>query len=123
VRWRGKEWSGRKLARGEAPGRFSILIDNKSIKGIFGTVGENWHWQKGPVVKLKKGTFKLALKDLAGFDGRCDAILFSRDIETPPPNVDPEMRKWGLGSDHDNSFTGKTLTTVYPLNSGLRAIF
>jgi len=28
-----------------------------------------------------------------------------------------------LGSDHDNSFTGKTLTTIYPLNSGLRAIF
>lgn len=97
ARWRGKEWAGRKQAKGEAPGRFSILIDDNAVEGTFGTVGANWQWQKGPVVKLAKGTFKLTLKDLTGFDGRCDAILFARDTEAPPPNADPEMRTWRNG--------------------------
>ena len=97
ARWRGEEWAGRKQAKGEAPGQFSVLVDDEAIEGTFGTIGANWHWQKGPVVKLNKGTFKLALKDLTGFDGRCDAILFSRDMETPPPNADPEMRTWREG--------------------------
>jgi len=94
ARWRGEEWPERKRAKGEPPGRFSILINNNPIAGTFGTEGENWHWQKGPVVQLEKGSFKLALKDLTGFDGRCDAILFSKDMELTPPNSNPEMRKW-----------------------------
>ena len=33
---------------------------------------------------------KIALHDLTGFEGRCDAVLFSLD-ELTPPNRDPEM--------------------------------
>ena len=48
ARWRGRERAGRKQARGEAPGRFSILLDDKAIEGIFGTEAANWHWHKVP---------------------------------------------------------------------------
>ncbi len=104
ARWRGEEWPERKRAKGEAPGRFSILINNNPIEGTYGTKGESWYWQKGPVVQLKEGSFDLELKDLTGFDGRCDAILFSQDIDLTPPNSNPEMREWrkkllGLSSE------------------------
>ncbi len=94
ARWRGEDWPERKRAKGEAPGLFTILINKIPMDGTFGTEGENWHWQKGPVVKLEKGSFGLTLKDLTGFDGRCDAILFSEDLEFIPPNSNPEMREW-----------------------------
>ncbi len=93
-RWRGDGWPMRKRALGKAPGRFNILINGNPIDGTFGTTGQNWHWQKGPIVKIKKGSFKLALKDMTGFDGRCDAILFAPQNATAPPNNDPEMKVW-----------------------------
>jgi hypothetical protein len=40
---------------------------------------------------LPKGKLRLALHDLTGFEGRCDAILFSSDPTFVPPNKDPEM--------------------------------
>ena len=93
-RWRGEKWPKRKRAYGKAPGRFTVLVNGKAIDGTFGIAGENWHWNKGPVVKLKKGSFKLALKDMTGFDGRCDAILFTQQKEVTLPNSDPEMKVW-----------------------------
>jgi hypothetical protein len=93
-RWRGVEWPVRKRALGEAPGQFSILINGNAIEGTYGTTGENWHWRKGPVVSLEEGSFELALEDLTGFDGRCDAILFTQDAEMDPPNCNPEMKRW-----------------------------
>ncbi|MBW8017217.1 MAG: FAD-dependent oxidoreductase [Planctomycetes bacterium] len=93
-RWRGDKWPMRKRAFGKAPGRFTVVVNGKPIDGTFGITGENWHWQKGPVVKLKKGSFKLALKDITGFDGRCDAILFAPQNAIAPPNSDPEMKLW-----------------------------
>ena len=92
--WRGEEWSLRKRAMGDPPGRFQIIINDKAIEETFGTTGNNWHWQEGPVVNLKKGSFELSLKDLTGFDGRCDAILFTPEEETAPPNSNPEMENW-----------------------------
>jgi len=93
-KWRGEEWPERKRALGEAPGRFSILINGKSIEGTYGTTGDDWHWRKGPIVALEEGPFELALEDLTGFDGRCDAILFSQDVAMDPPNCNPEMKRW-----------------------------
>jgi hypothetical protein len=92
--WRGEEWPLRKRAMGDPPGRFQLLINDKAVEGTFGIDDKAWHWQKGPVVKLKKGSFKLSLRDLTGFDGRCDAILFTREPEAAPPNANPEMKRW-----------------------------
>ena len=32
------------------------------------------------------GEATIALHDLTGFEGRCDAILFCRDLDFQPPN-------------------------------------
>ncbi len=74
-----------------SPGKFQLLINGKALNTIFGTELANWHWQKGQVINIKKGNTELSLHDLTGFEGRCDAILFTDNLKLSPPNKDPEM--------------------------------
>nr|WP_321476175.1 FAD-dependent oxidoreductase [uncultured Paludibaculum sp.] len=69
-----------------APGRFQLLVDGKPVAATFGTEGAQWHWQDGGSVRLPKGRVTLVLHDLTGFEGRCDAILFSADPAVRPPD-------------------------------------
>lgn len=69
-----------------APGKFQLLINEEPLSTTFGTVGADWHWQSGGTIKLKKGDISLALRDLTGFDGRCDAIVLTTDPKFRPPN-------------------------------------
>jgi hypothetical protein len=87
---RTKDWVARWDAPG-TPGRFHVLIDGTALPTTFGTVGAAWHWQDGGTVALPQGTVELALHDLTGFEGRCDAIVLTRDPDFTPPNADPEM--------------------------------
>lgn len=73
-----------------APGKFQVLIAGKPLAETFGTEGTDWHWQSGGTVQISDKQVKVALHDLTGFEGRCDAILFSLDDKTPP-NTDPEL--------------------------------
>lgn len=67
-----------------APGKFQLLVDGKPLATTFGTEGADWHWQDGGTVKV--GTeAKIALHDLTGFEGRCDAVLFCADNSFQPP--------------------------------------
>jgi hypothetical protein len=68
----------------KAPGRFMVLVDGKALETELGTVS-GWTWQKAGTVNLKKTTARIELKDLTGFDGRCDALWFSKN-DTPPPS-------------------------------------
>ena len=68
-----------------APGRFQVLIDGKPLAPIFGTEGAAWHWQDGGVAELGRQA-RVALHDLTGFEGRCDALLLSSDLDFRPPN-------------------------------------
>jgi len=68
-----------------APGRFQLILDGKPLAVTFGTEGADWHWQDGGLVTLGSAA-KVALHDLTGFEGRCDAVLFSRDPNFRPPN-------------------------------------
>lgn len=68
-----------------APGRFELRIDGAPRKTVFGTEGADWHWQDGGTVELGERA-TLTLHDLTGFEGRCDAILFARDLEFVPPH-------------------------------------
>ncbi len=87
---RTKDWVARWNAPG-TPGRFQVLLNGKALETTFGTVGAEWHWQDGGEMELAEGKLRLTLHDLTGFEGRCDAILFSRDLSFEPPNADPEM--------------------------------
>ena len=89
---RTKDWVAPWQAPGN-PGRFQLAIDGKPLAITFGTQGAEWHWQDGGLIKLASSA-KLALHDLTGFEGRCDAILFSFDPNYTPPNMVPEMTPW-----------------------------
>jgi hypothetical protein len=74
-----------------APGRFQVLIDGIATSKTFGMSGAAWHWDDGGVVAVEHDVIELALHDLTGFEGRCDAILFSRDLGYLPPDDGPEL--------------------------------
>jgi len=76
----------------QAPGRFEVRINGKII-GEFGQRSGEWGWQKEGTVELSAGEATLALHDLTGFNGRCDAILLTTDAEVPP-NDPKAMRSW-----------------------------
>ena len=83
-----------------APGRFQLLIDGQALETEFGTVSDPWHWQGGGKVTVGASA-TIALHDLTGFDGRCDAILFCGDHAWQPPNelkALAEMRREILGT-------------------------
>ena len=80
---RTKDWVARWGAKGQ-PGRFQIIVNGNPVKASFGTQGAEWNWQAGGPIALKKGTNTLALRDLTGFNGRCDAIYLTLSKEVPP---------------------------------------
>ncbi|MEN6369263.1 MAG: FAD-dependent oxidoreductase [Thermotogota bacterium] len=96
---RTRDWCGprdhspasRRQATEAAPGAFEALVDGKPLDVRFGTDGGDWHWQDGGTVRLPKPWIRLALHDLTGFDGRCDAILLSPDLGFVPPSGNPEL--------------------------------
>jgi hypothetical protein len=93
---RTKDWVAPWKAPG-TPGRFQLVINGKPLPVDFGTRGAEWHWQGGGTVELPAGEITLALHDLTGFDGRCDAIIFTDDPAYRPPDGDElvkERRKW-----------------------------
>ena len=89
---RTKDWVAQWDAKG-APGKFQVLIDGEPLSETFGTVGKDWHWQPGGAVTVDSQKCTLSLKDLTGFDGRCDAIYFTKSSE-PPPNSSDILSDW-----------------------------
>lgn len=69
-----------------SPGRFEVLLNGKALDVTFGTEKASWHWQDGGTIMLKVGDNRLELQDLTGFDGRCDAIFLSSELDLFPPD-------------------------------------
>ena len=92
------DWVARWKAPGQ-PGRFQLLVNGTPLAETFGTKGTDWAWQDGGVVDIPDTKVALALHDLTGFDGRCDAIYFTRDGKAPPDGNDvlPAWRREVLG--------------------------
>ncbi|MDR1585049.1 MAG: FAD-dependent oxidoreductase [Prevotellaceae bacterium] len=70
---------------GEGAGGFQLAVDGKSVEPVFGTAGNAWLWQDGGKLEIKNKTAEIRLKDLTGFNGRCDAIYFTQDTAFVPP--------------------------------------
>lgn len=79
----------------ESPGRFRVKVDGERLGPVFGTE-EGWGWQAGGEVDFKEaGSHELELEDLSGFDGRCDAVFFTREESPQLPNEDlAELAAW-----------------------------
>lgn len=90
------DWVARWKAPGDAPGQFQLVIDGKPLSETFGVRGEDWNWQSGGTVEVKTEA-TLALRDLTGFNGRCDAIYFSKDDTAPPADKDA-LAKWRMAA-------------------------
>jgi hypothetical protein len=82
---RTRDWVWMSKAPGTA-GRLQVLIDGEPLEATFGTKGKDWHWHDGGTVAIAKGAVKLALRDLSGFEGRCDAICLSSEKGFAPPD-------------------------------------
>ena len=89
---RTKDWVTRWQAPGQ-PGRFQLLIDGQPLDETFGTQGADWFWHDGGTVRIDSKQVELRLHDLTGFEGRCDAILFTKS-EQPPPNAGEILPQW-----------------------------
>ncbi len=81
------------------PGKFQIIINGATLPNILGNTGTAWEWQLAGSATLLKGTNHIALHDLTGFDGRCDAIALTRD-KTPPAKR-PEPKPGRPAGDFD----------------------
>lgn len=96
---RTKDWVARWQAPGQ-PGKFQLLIDGRPLKETFGTRGAEWFWHDGGQIEISKRNVQVGLRDVTGFDGRCDAILFTQDLDATPPvgnDVLPAWRRQLLG--------------------------
>lgn len=89
---RTRDWT-RRWGREESAGRFQIYVNGRPSRKVFGTENEEWHWQYGGKVRLKKGENTIALHDLTGFNGRCDAIYLTQDRGAVPSEDIENMRQ------------------------------
>ena len=89
---RTKDWVARWNAPG-TPGKFQVLVNGTPLTETFGTKGAEWGWQDGGTVEVPAGEATIALHDLAGFDGRCDCIVFTTE-PGPPPNDSAVLARW-----------------------------
>lgn len=97
---RTKDWVAPWNAPG-TPGKFQVLINGNPIGQTFGTDGADWHWEAGGQIEISEPSVTISLGDLTGFDGRCDAIYFTKGDELPSndSSVLPAWRREALGLD------------------------
>lgn len=91
-------WSSRK-----GPGKFRIKLDGKQLPATVGDTGNCWQWQRAGELKLAAGKHTLALHDLTGFNGRCDAVYLTTDKSSLLPDGGEALtalRRRHLGLDN-----------------------
>ena len=93
--------------KGEGPGKFKIIVNGKPLENTLGSKGDKWEWQYAGKTNISSSSVKLVLRDLTGFEGRVDAIYFSKVKKTPPTGI-KELE----------SFRNKSLGYFKPKNGG-----
>lgn len=77
-----------------APGKFSLSIAGSELPVMFGTQGKTWGWQDGGEVELDQGACELRLIDKTGFNGRCDCIYLTSELNATPPPAAEVLSQW-----------------------------
>ena len=93
----------------EGPGKFNVRIGYTVLPETLGCQGDRWMWQYAGKIRLQAGETELALVDLTGFDGRCDAVYLTTEREPSLPDgiadLDAFRRdRLGLGDPGEESF-------------------
>lgn len=68
------------------PGRFHVLVDGRPAGPAFGASGRaGWRWEDGGEIEAG-GRIEVRLRDLTGWYGRCDALVFADEPGWKPPD-------------------------------------
>ena len=81
---RTKNWVAPWIKAGEGAGVFKLIVNGRGMPDRLGIRGGGgWQWTKvGDGVELKRNAMNtVALHDLDGFDGRCDAVVFTTESD------------------------------------------
>lgn len=71
----------------KGPGKFQVALNGKPLNTVFGESGsDTWKWYYGGETDIQSEQVTMALHDLTGFNGRCDAILFTNAPKFTPPD-------------------------------------
>ena len=92
---RTKNWTAF-WSEGKTPGIFQVKVDGVADEAEFGVGCEGatraeraaWYWQKGGTYELTAGEHEIALHDVMGLDGRCDALLLTTADEAPDNTIE-----------------------------------
>jgi hypothetical protein len=92
----------------KSPGRFKVHVNGKPLAPTFGQGDATWHWQNGGSVQIDTpGKVEVALADMTGFDGRCDAVFLTKEAKPNLPNADlAALAAW---KDVQTGRAGKTI--------------
>lgn len=88
----------------ESAGKFKVVIDDEELEGTLGTNGFEWTWQYAGKIAMSAGRHNIKLRDLTGFNGRCDAVYIT--LGDKPGDIDC-LRKslnWKEVRDCDEEF-------------------
>lgn len=77
------------------PGQFTVSVNGSALDTTFGqSQTGDWEWKYGGTVNITGSSNTIALNDLTGFEGRCDAIYFTPAGTTPPPSMEAALAAW-----------------------------
>ena len=68
---------------GQGPGMFQVEVNENVLPQQLGVTGDSWMWEYAGAFEANSRKVSVALKDLTGFEGRCDAVYFSRVQQAP----------------------------------------
>lgn len=116
---RTKNWTA-PWSDAQGAGRFKVLVNGVELPEVLGVHGKGeWLWVKAGEVDLVAGKNEIALRDLTGFDGRCDAICLT--TEAAPVRA---PQKTGLDVDrkvtHDLTVVGGGIAGICTAISAAR---
>ncbi len=89
---RTRNWAS--LWTDKAPGQFQVHVNDVPVGTPFGTQPGHWDWQDGGTVQVTTQSCELTLHDLTGFNGRCDALFFTKDLSQAPPSGLETLAAW-----------------------------
>ena len=81
-----------------AAGIFSVVIDGQALGEPLGMGEAGWRFVKVGTLTLAPGKHALALHDLTGFDGRCDAIVLS-NVPVSESRLNVRLHPFAAGPD------------------------
>ncbi len=76
----------------DPPGQFKLAVNGKVFEDPLGRSPE-WSWELAGVTDLPAAPVQLQLRDLSGFNGRCDAVYLSRQ-NIAPPSGDKDLARF-----------------------------